>query len=131
MRRNPYQKEPKMGLVVDLEVLTQMLVVNIPLLPAKYFRQFPQRDMPVKNKTPIEEGVKAKEILDRMLEGEMKVTPKELQAMASKLWAALKEILTSKCPSKDKSREDKDQEKEDSQPQKKVVSVNSLESPEK
>jgi len=34
--------------------------------------------MPIKNRVPIEEEVKAKEILDRMLEGEMKVTPKEL-----------------------------------------------------
>jgi len=34
--------------------------------------------MLVKNKTPIEERVKAKEILDRMLEGKMKVTLKEL-----------------------------------------------------
>jgi len=55
-----------------------MPVVDVPLLPAKYFRQFPWRNMPVKNKAPIEEDVKAKEILDRMLEGEMKVTPKEL-----------------------------------------------------
>ena len=37
--------------------------------------------MPVKNKAPIEKEVKAKEILDRMLKGEMKVTPKELWAM--------------------------------------------------
>jgi len=87
--------------------------------------------MPVKNKTPIEEDVKAEEILDRMLEGEMKVTPKKLWAMAPKLQAALKEILTSKHLNKDKSREDKDQEKKDSQPQKRVVLVNSLESPEK
>ena len=34
--------------------------------------------MPVKNKAPIEEEVKAEEILNRMLEEEMKVTPKEL-----------------------------------------------------
>jgi len=87
--------------------------------------------MLVKNKTPIEEGVKAKEILDRMLEGEMKVTPKELWGVAPKLQAALKKILTRKCLNKNKSREDKDQEKKDSQPQKKIVSVNSLESPEK
>jgi len=39
--------------------------------------------------------------------------------------------LTSKRSNKDESREDKGQEKEDNQPQKKVVSVNSLESPEK
>jgi len=87
--------------------------------------------MPVKNRAPIEEGVKAEKILDRMLEGEMKVTPKELWAVALKLRAALKEILTSKRSNKDESRENKGQEKEDNQPQKKVVSVNSLESPEK
>jgi len=116
----PYRKVP-----------TQMSVIDVPPLPAKYFRQFPWRDMPVKNKAPIEEGVKAEEILDRMLEGEIKVTPKELWAVAPKLQAALKEILTSKCSNKEESREDKDQIKEDSQPQKKVVSVNSLESPEK
>ena len=51
--------------------------------------------------------------------------------MALKLRAALKEILTSKHLNKDESREDKGQEKEDNQPQKKVVSVNGLESPEK
>ena len=56
----------------------QVPVVDVPPLPAKYFRQFPQRDMLVKNRVPIEEGVKAEEILDRMLEGEMKMTPKEL-----------------------------------------------------
>jgi len=39
--------------------------------------------------------------------------------------------LTSKRSNKDESREDQTQEKEDNQPQKKVVSVNSLESPEK
>ena len=56
----------------------QVPVVNVSPLPAKYFRQFPQRDIPVKNKAPIEEEVKAEKILDRILEGEMKVTPKEL-----------------------------------------------------
>jgi len=112
-------------------VPTQVLVVNVPPLLAKYFRQFPWRNMPIKNRVPIEEGVKAKEILDRILEGEMKVTPKELWAIVPKLRVALKEILISKHLNKDESREDKDQEKEDNQPQKKVVSVNSLESPEK
>jgi len=100
----PYRKVP-----------TQMLVVDVPPLPAKYFRQFSRKDMPVKNKAPIEEGVKAEEILDRILKGEMKVTPKELWAMTPKLRAVLKEILTSKRLNKDESREDKDQEKEDSQ----------------
>ena len=39
--------------------------------------------------------------------------------------------MTSKHSNKDESREDKGQEKEDNQPQKKVVLVNNLESPEK
>ena len=116
----PYRKVP-----------TQVPVVDVLPLPAKYFRQFPRRDMPVKNRAPIEEGVKAEEILDRMLEGEMKVTPKELWAVAPKLQVVLKEILTSKRSNKDEPREDKGPEKEDNQPQKKVVSVNSLENPEK
>jgi len=60
------------------KVPIQVPVVNVPPFPAKYFRQFSQRDMPVKNRAPIEEGVKAEEILDRMLEGKMKVTSKEL-----------------------------------------------------
>ena len=62
-----------------------MLVVDVPPLPAKYFRQFPWRDMPVKNRAPIEEGVEAEEILDRMLKGEIKVTPKELWTVVLKL----------------------------------------------
>jgi len=33
----------------------QVLVVDVPPFPAKYFRQFPWRDMPVKNKAPTEE----------------------------------------------------------------------------
>ena len=37
--------------------------------------------MLVKNKVLIEKGVKTEEILDRMLEGEMKVTSKELQTI--------------------------------------------------
>jgi len=60
-------------------------VVDVPPLLVKYFRQFPRRNIPIKNRAPIEEGVKAEEILDRMLEGEMKVTPKELWAVAPKL----------------------------------------------
>jgi len=45
---------------------------------------------------PIEDGVKTEDILDRILEGEITVTPKELWAIAPKLWTALKEILTSR-----------------------------------
>jgi len=41
--------------------------------------------MPVKNRAPIEEGVEAEEILDRMLKGEIKVTPKELWTVVLKL----------------------------------------------
>jgi len=114
----PYRKIP-----------TQVLVVDVPPLPAKYFRQIPRKDLPLKNKAPIEEGVKAEDILDRMLEGEMKVTPKELWAITPKLCTALKEILTSKQSAREEPNQDL--EIDNNRPQQKLVSVNSLESPEK
>jgi len=70
--------------------------VEVPPLPAKYFRQFQKKEIPSRPKVPIEDGVKAEDILDRILEGKMTVTPKELWAIVSKLWTALKEILTSR-----------------------------------
>ena len=76
-------------------VPAQRPVVEVPPLPAKYFRQFQRKEIPAKSKAPIEEGVKTSDILERMLEGEMKVTPKELWAIAPKLRTALKDILTS------------------------------------
>jgi len=69
--------------------------VEVLPLPAKYFRQFQKKEILPKPKALIEEGVKAEDILDRILEGEMTVTPKELWAIAPKLRMALKEILTS------------------------------------
>jgi len=91
----PYRKVP-----------TQVPVVDIPPLPAKYFRQIPRKDLPLKNKTPIKERVKAEDILDRMLEGEMKVTPKELWAVIPKLHAALKEILMGKRSAREEPNQD-------------------------
>ena len=43
-----------------------------------------------------------------MLEGEIKVTPKELWAVVLKLQIALKKILISKHSNKDEFRENKD-----------------------
>jgi len=54
-------------------------------LPAKYFRQFQKKKIPPKPKAPIEEGIKAEDILDRILEGEMTVTLKELWVIVPKL----------------------------------------------
>jgi len=51
-------------------------------LSAKYFRQFQKKEILLKLKALIQEGIKAKDILDRILEGEMTVTPKELWAIA-------------------------------------------------
>jgi len=110
------------------KVSIQVLVVDVPLLPVKYFRQISRKDRPSKNKAPIEEGVKAEDILDRILEGEMKVTLKELWAVP-KLWAALKEILTNKHSVRDELNQDL--ETDNNQPQQKLVLVNSLEKPEK
>ena len=109
------------------KVPTQVPVVDVPPLPAKYFRQLPRKDTPAKNKAPIEEGVKAEDILERMLEGEMKVTPKELWAVALKLRTALKEILTSKRSVKESPNATL--EAEGSRPQRNLVSVNCLEKP--
>jgi len=77
------------------EVLAQRPVVEVPPLPAKYFRQFQRKEIPAKPKALIE-GVKTSDILERMLEGEMKVILKELWVIAPKLWTALKDILTSR-----------------------------------
>ena len=109
------------------KVPTQVPVVDVLPLLAKYFRQLPRKDVPAKNKAPIEEGVKAEDILERMLEGEMKVTPKELWAVAPKLHAALKEILSSKQSAKESP--DATLEAEGSQPQKNLVLVNCLAEP--
>jgi len=64
-----------------------------------------------------------------MLEGEMKVTFKELWAVVPKLQVALKEILTSKQSVRDELNQDL--EIDNNQSQQKLVSVNSLERPEK
>jgi len=111
------------------KVPTQVLVVNVLPLPDKYFRQIPRKDLPLKNKAPIEEKVKAEDILDRILEGEMKVTPKELWTIAPKLHTALKEILTNKQTAREEPNQDL--EINNDRPQQKLVSVNSLESPKK
>jgi len=58
-------------------------------LPAKYFRQFQKKWIVPKPKVPIEEGIKAEDILDRILEGEMTVMPKKLWVIAPKLHMAL------------------------------------------
>jgi len=76
-------------------VPAQRPVVEVPPLLVKYFRQFQRKEIPARPKAPIEEGVKTSDILERMLEGEMKVTPKELWAIAPKLRTTLKDILTS------------------------------------
>jgi len=52
--------------------------VEVPPLPTKYFRQFQKKEIPSRPKALIEDGVKAEDILDRILEGEMTVTLKEL-----------------------------------------------------
>ena len=78
------------------ELLTQKPVVEVPPLPAKYFRQFQIKDTLSKSKASIEEGIKAKNILERMLEGEMTIMLKELWAIAPKLRTTIKEILTSR-----------------------------------
>jgi len=78
---------------------------------------------------PIKKGVKAKDILDRILKEEVKVTPKELWTVVPKLQMALEEILASKQSVRDELNQDL--ETDNNQPQQKLVSVNSLERLEK
>jgi len=52
--------------------------VEVPSLPTKYFRQFQKKEIPLKPKAPIEEGIKAEDILDRILKNKMTVTVKTL-----------------------------------------------------
>jgi len=59
--------------------------VEVLLLSTKYFRQFQKKEMLLKPKALIEEGIKAEDILDRILEGKMTVMPKELWAIVCKL----------------------------------------------
>jgi len=69
------------------------------------------------------------DILERILEGEIKFMPKELWAVAPKLQMALKEILTNKRTAKEDASQTL--EPKDKSTVQKIVSVNSLESPER
>jgi len=101
--------------------------VEVPPLPAKYFRQFQKKEIFLRPKAPIEDGVKAEDILDRILEGEMTVTPKELWAIAPKLQIALKEILTSRRASAEGKELSLKQARQT--PETNVVEIDSLQGP--
>ena len=96
-------------------------------LPAKYFRQFQKKEISLRPKAPIEEGVKAEDILDRILEGEMTVTPKELWAIVPKLRTALKEILTSCCASTEEKELPREQVRQTAEAN--VIEINRLQRP--
>jgi len=98
--------------------------VEVLPLPAKYFRQFQKKEIPLRLKAPIEDGVKAEDILDRILEDEMTVMPKELWAIAPKLWTALKEILTSRRASAEEKELSLEQARQT--PETNVVEIDSL-----
>jgi len=101
--------------------------VEVPPLPAKYFRQFQKKEISSRPKAPIEDGVKVEDILDRILEGEMTVTLKELWAIAPKLRTALKEILTSHRASAEGKELSLEQAKQTSETN--VVEIDSLQGP--
>ena len=101
--------------------------MEVPPLPAKYFRQFQKKEIPSRPKAPIEDGVKAEDILDRILEGKMTVMPKELWAIAPKLQTALKEILTSRRASAEGKELSLKQARQT--PKTNVVEINSLQGP--
>ena len=75
----------------------------------------------------IEDGVKAEDILDRILEGEMTVMPKELWAIVPKLWTALKEILTSCHASTEGKELSREQARQTAKTN--VVEIDSLQGP--
>jgi len=54
--------------------------VEVLPLSTKYFRQFQKKEIP--SKVPIEKGIKAENILDRILEGEMIMMLKEVWVIA-------------------------------------------------
>jgi len=101
--------------------------VKVLPLPAKYFRQFQKKEIPPKPKAQIEEGIKTEDILDRMLEGEMTVTPKELWAIAPKLWTVLKEILTSRRASAEEKELSQEQARQTAETN--VVEIDYLQGP--
>jgi len=98
--------------------------VEVLPLPAQYFKQFQKKEIASKSKALIEEDVKAEDILDRILEGEMTVTPKELWAIAPKFQTALKEILTSRCASTEEKELSQEQPRQVTETN--VVEINSL-----
>ena len=98
--------------------------MEVPPLPAKYFRQFQKKEISSRLKAPIEDGVKVEDILDRILEDEMTVMPKELWAIAPKLWTALKEILTSRRASAEGKELSLEQARQT--PETNVVKIDSL-----
>ena len=85
--------------------------------------------MLVKNKAPIEEEVCAKDILNRMLEEEIKVIPKKLWMVVLKLCMVLKEILISKRAIASENSKELELEKE--KINSRTVPINSLAVPEK
>lgn len=68
-------------------------VVDVPPLPAKYFRE-EKKGPSYKQQARIEEGISIEEMLDKFGETEIKLSQKELLAMAPKLREALKDLLS-------------------------------------
>jgi len=69
--------------------------VEVPPLSAKYLRQFQKKEIPLKSKVLIEEGVKAEDILDRILKDEMIVT---LKGCKRKLHTGTNKIMMCQLP---------------------------------
>lgn len=72
-------------------------VVEVPPVPAKYFRQEENKKQPAyKHATKVEEGVDLEELLSRFEDNRITLTQKELLALAPRLREAMKNNITKK-----------------------------------
>src|SRR5262249_18433605 len=112
-------------------------VVEVPPLPARYFRQEEKKKNPAyKHLTKVEEGVDLEELLSRFEGNQITLTQKELLALAPRLREAMKDNITKKrVPTKDvavleeitEEKDDGDQESEDEvETTCKIISINAL-----
>src|SRR5262249_21062556 len=126
VERFPYRKVPAVKPVVE-----------VPPLPARYFRQEEKKKNPAyKHLTKVEEGVDLEELLSRFEGNQITLTQKELLALAPRLREAMKDNITKKrVPTKDvavleeitEEKDDGDQESEDEvETTCKIISINAL-----
>jgi hypothetical protein len=81
----PYKKVPELKPVVE-----------VPPIPAKHLKEAPQQKPSYQRKAEIEDTVDYEDILERILNTTVGITQRELMAVAPKLRAATKELISQK-----------------------------------